>query len=150
MSARKRRQPGGNGNNQRLVLADAGMLAGYRRAQPSLAQLDAAVADLSLAEDVVVVVMADAAMKRDLDASEQEQFEIYRSNGAVVCAAAGTVGGHSGFMRAAAERAAAKGTFADVLVLTARDIGRGPWTLVRLTREGDRWAIAPPDPTRAA
>ncbi len=47
-------------------------------------------------------------------------------------------------MRAVAERAVLNATFAEVLVLTARDIGTGPWKLVRLARVDGRWSIQPP------
>ena len=147
MGAQRRRKPGST-DGRRLLLADAGMLAGFRRAEPSLDQFDAALSDLA-SDDLAIAVLADASLKRDLPDGQQDRFERYRGDGTIVCAAAGSEGGHTGFMRAVAERACRKGTFAEVLVLTARDIGKGRWKLVRLGRDGDKWTLVSSTSTRA-
>lgn len=133
----------------RLLLADAGMLAGFRRAEASLEQMDQALADLA-ADDLHTVILADSALRRDLPDSDQKRFEKYRGDGTVTCAAAGSEGGHTGFMRAVAERACRSGRFDEVLVLTARDLGEGPWKLSRLGLVEGHWKLLDPSPTQAA
>ena len=147
--AAQRRRKAKKSTGRRLLLADAGMLAGFRRASASLDQMDEALRDLQ-ADDLTIVVLADAALRRDLADKDQDRFERYRGDGTVTCAAAGSDGGHTGFMRAVAERACRKGGFDDVLVLTARDLGTGGWALARLGRVDGRWSLLSPTPTRAA
>lgn len=144
----QRRGKAGRAKSGRLLLADAGMLAGFRRATASLDQMDEALADLA-ADDLSIVVLADSGLRRDLAQGDQDRFERYRGDGTVTCAAAGSEGGHTGFMRAVAERACRNGGFDEVLVLTARDLGKGAWTLARMGRVDDRWALLDA-PTRAA
>jgi hypothetical protein len=145
----QRRGKAGRSGTRRLLLADAGMLAGFRRATASLDQMDEALTDLA-SDDLTIVVLADASLRRDLEDGDQDRFERYRGDGTVTCAAAGSDGGHTGFMRAVAERACRNGQFDEVLVLTARDLGTGGWTLARLGRVDGRWSLLGATPTQAA
>lgn len=121
-----------------LLLIDAGLAAGWRRAEPDLAQLDAV---LEAAKEVASdrVVMADASLKWSLPEDQREQFERYRATSLVLCAPGGTTGGHYAFLKAAAQAAAEQGRA--VYVLSALDLGTGPWRLAMLRRPEGRWQI---------
>lgn len=125
-----------------LLLIDAGLAAGWRRAEPDLDQLDEVVA---VARGVVddCVVMADASLKWSLPEGQRERFETYRGTSAVLCAPGGTTGGHHAFLAAAARAAAKQGR--DVWVLSALDVGEGPWRRASLRRPDGRWTIELPD-----
>jgi len=119
-----------------LVLVDAGMVAGYRRATLSLSQLHQALVHLHRQHpDAKVAVMADPSVKWDLDAAEQPAFEGDIIAGAVVCAPAGAFDGMGGFLERAAQRAVADGY--EVVAFTARAIPGVP--LGRLRNDGGRW-----------
>jgi len=122
----------------RILLLDAGLAAGWRRAVPDLDQLDEVV---EAARAVVpdTVVLADASLKWSLPEEQQERFERYRGTAAVLCAPGGTEGGHREFLAAAARAAAGRGR--DVWVLSALDLGDGPWHLARLRRPDGGWTI---------
>ncbi len=119
-----------------LVLVDAGMVAGFRRATLSLAQLHQALVHLYRQHpDVKVAVVADPSVKWDLAGTEQAEFEGDIIAGAVVCAPAGALEGTAGFLERAAARGAAAGL--DVVAFTARalpDVALG-----RLRNDGGRW-----------
>jgi hypothetical protein len=121
-----------------ILLVDAGLAAGWRRAVPDLDQLDEVVA---CAREVVgeTVVLADASLKWSLPEDQQERFEEYRGTAAVLCAPGGTKGGHHAFLATVARSAAARGK--DVWVLSALDLGEGPWRSALLRRPDGRWTI---------
>lgn len=125
-----------------ILLIDAGLAAGWRRDTPDLDQLDAVV---EAAAGVVPdrVVMADASLKWSLPEDQQERFERYRATAAVLCAPGGTTGGHHAFLASAARAAAGKGR--DVYVLSALDLGDGPWKRALLRRPGNTWTIDLPE-----
>ncbi len=125
-----------------LLLIDAGLAAGWRRAHPDLDQLDEVV---DAAGSVVAdrVVMADASLKWSLPDDQQERFERYRATATVLCAPGGTTGGHHAFLAAAARAAAGRGR--EVYVLSALDLGDGPWKLAMLRRPDGTWQIELPD-----
>lgn len=124
-----------------ILLIDAGLAAGWRRGEPDLDQLDAVVdAAASVVPDRVV--MADASLKWSLPDEQQERFERYRATATVLCAPGGTTGGHHAFLAAAARAAAVKGR--DVYVLSALDLGDGPWKLAMLRRPEGDWKIELP------
>ncbi len=124
-----------------ILLIDAGLAAGWRRAHPDLDQLDEVVeAAASVVPDRVV--MADASLKWSLPDDQQERFERYRATSMVLCAPGGTTGGHHAFLAAAARAAAGKGR--TVYVLSALDLGDGPWTLALLRRPDGVWQIELP------
>ena len=126
-----------------ILFIDAGLAAGWRRSTPDLDQLDEVV---EAAASVVPerVVLADASLKWSLPDDQQERFERYRATATVLCAPGGTAGGHHAFLAAAAKAAAKKGR--DVFVLSALDLGDGPWQLASLRRpDGRKWEIALPD-----
>ncbi len=125
-----------------ILLIDAGLAAGWRRADPDLDQLDQVV---EAAGSVVAerVVLADASLKWSLPDDQQERFERYRATATVLCAPGGTTGGHHAFLAAAARAAAAKGR--DVYVLSALDLGDGPWKLAMLRRPDGHWQVELPD-----
>lgn len=119
-----------------LVLVDAGMVAGYRRSTPSLAQLHQAVVHLHRQHpDVAVAVIADPAMKWDLDGAEQTMFDGDIVAGAVVCAPAGAVEGTHGFI----ERAAAKAAAEDRTVIAITDRAVPGVALGRVRNDTGRW-----------
>lgn len=119
-----------------LVLVDAGMVAGFRRATLSLAQLHQALVHLHLQHpEARVAVVADPSVKWDLDAAEQGAFEGDIIAGAVVCAPAGALAGTAGFLEQAARRA--QHLDFDVVAFTARAIPGVP--LGRLRNDGGRW-----------
>lgn len=121
-----------------ILFIDAGLAAGWRRAEPDLSQLDDVVA---AAADVVPdrVVLADASLKWSLPEDQREQFERYRATSLVLCAPGGTTGGHHAFLAAAANAAAAKGR--QVYVLSALALGEGPWKLAMLRRPEGHWHV---------
>jgi hypothetical protein len=119
-----------------LVLVDAGMVAGFRRAKPSLAQLHQALVHLHVQHpDVLVAVVADPSLKWDLDKADQVLFEGDIIAGAVVCAPAGALDGTVGFLGQSATRAAADGH--PVIAVTDRAVPGIP--LGRLRNDGGRW-----------
>jgi len=122
----------------KVLFVDAGLAAGWRRADPDLDQLDEVVAAArELVDDTVV--LADASLKWSLPDAQQERFEEYRGTAAVLCAPGGTKGGHHAFLAAAAGAAAAKGK--QVWVLSALDLGEGPWRTALLRRPDGHWSI---------
>jgi hypothetical protein len=119
-----------------LVLVDAGMVAGFRRATLSLAQLHQALVHLYRQHpDVKVAVVADPSVKWDLAGAEQAEFEGDIIAGAVVCAPAGALEGTAGFLARAASLAAGAGL--DVVAFTARALPGV--ALGRLRNDGGRW-----------
>ena len=119
-----------------LVLVDAGMVAGFRRATLSLAQLHQALVHLYRQHpDVKVAVVADPSVKWDLSGAEQAEFEGDIIAGAVVCAPAGALEGTAGFLERAAARASASGL--NVVAFTARALPGV--ALGRLRNDGGRW-----------
>jgi hypothetical protein len=125
-----------------ILLIDAGLAAGWRRSDHSLVQLDEVVeAAGAVVQDRVV--LADASLKWSLPDDQQEKFEQYRATATVLCAPGGTTGGHHAFLAAAARAAAKKGR--DVFVLSALDLGDGPWRLASLRRPEGQWVVELPD-----
>lgn len=119
-----------------LVLVDAGMVAGFRRATLSLAQLHQALVHLYRQHpDVRVAVVADPSVKWDLAGQEQAEFEGDIIAGAVVCAPAGALEGTAGFLDRAAASAAKHGY--DVVAFTARALPGV--ALGQLRNDGGRW-----------
>lgn len=119
-----------------LVLVDAGMVAGYRRATLSLAQLHQALVHLHRQHpDVSVAVVADPSLKWDLQGQEQAAFEGDIIAQAIVCAPAGALDGTVGFLERAARKASAAGR--EVVAFTDRALADVP--LGRLRNEGGRW-----------
>jgi hypothetical protein len=121
-----------------ILFVDAGLAAGWRRAVPDLDQLDEVV---DVARELVddTVVLADASLKWSLPESQQERFEEYRATAAVLCAPGGTTGGHHAFLATAARAAAETGK--DVWVLSALDLGKGPWRTALLRRPDGEWTV---------
>lgn len=123
---------------ERILLVDAGLAAGWRRAVPDLDQLDDVV--VAARQQVAdTVVLADASLKWSLPEDQQERFERYRGTATVLCAPGGTRGGHHAFLAAAARAAAERGR--DVWVLSGLDLGDGPWRLAMLRRPDGNWTI---------
>ena len=121
-----------------VLLVDAGAVAGWRRPKPSLAQLHQALLHLHAQHPrMAVAVVGDPALKHQLPAGEQPDFDADVALGLIVCAPAGTISGAEGFFAAVAERAERDG--ADVLVVTDRALPFGK--LVRLQRDGGRWGF---------
>lgn len=119
-----------------LVLVDAGMVAGFRRATLSLSQLHQALVHLYRQHpDVLVAVLADPSLKWDLAGQEQAAFEGDIIAQAIVCAPAGAIDGTLGFLERAAHRAMAAGR--DVVAFTDRALPGV--ALGRLRNEGGRW-----------
>lgn len=137
-----RRRPKTKESGAPILLIDAGLAAGWRRAHPDLGQLDEVV---EAAAKVVPdrVVLADASLKWSLPDDQQEKFERYRATATVLCAPGGTTGGHHAFLAAAAKAAAKRGR--DVYVLSALALGEGPWQLASLRRPDGTWQIELPD-----
>jgi hypothetical protein len=122
----------------KILFVDAGLAAGWRRAEPDLDQLDEVVATArGMVDDTVV--LADASLKWSLPESQQERFEEYRGTAAVLCAPGGTKGGHHAFLATAARAAAGRGK--DVWVLSGLDLGDGPWRTALLRRPDGHWSI---------
>lgn len=106
---------------KRLVIVDADLLAGWRRAEPSLGQLRDAVAALRRQEpDATVVVIADPALKWSLSAADQADIENDIVTRALLMAPAGSRGGHVGFIARVVEQAVDSGW--DPVVITARSV----------------------------
>lgn len=106
---------------KRLVIVDADLLAGWRRAAPSLGQLRDAVAALVAQEPgATVAVIADPALKWSLDAGDQHDIEHDITSRFLLMAPAGSAGGHVGFIARVVEVAVAGGW--DPVVITARAI----------------------------
>ena len=121
-----------------VVLVDAGAVAGWRRAKPSLGQLHQALLHLAAQHPgALVAVVGDPALKHQLPPLERPDFDADVSLGIIVCAPAGTLVGTEGFFAAVAERAERDG--ASVLVVTDRALPFG--RLVRLQRDGGRWGF---------
>jgi len=119
-----------------LVLVDAGMVAGFRRATLSLAQLHQALVHLYRQHpDTEVAVLADPSLKWELAGSEQAAFEGDIIAQAIVCAPAGALDGTVGFLERAAARASAGGQ--QVVAFTDRALADVP--LGRLRNDGGRW-----------
>jgi cystathionine beta-lyase family protein involved in aluminum resistance len=119
-----------------LVLVDAGMVAGFRRATLSLAQLHQALVHLYRQHpEVKVAVVADPSVKWDLKGQEPAEFEGDIIAGAVVCAPAGALEGTAGFLERAAKRATAAGF--DVVAFAARALPGV--ALGQLRNDGGRW-----------
>lgn len=119
-----------------LVLVDAGMVAGFRRATLSLAQLHQALVHLYRQHpEVKVAVVADPSLKWDLRGAEQAEFEGDIIAGAVVCAPAGAFDGTAGFLERAATRASSDGF--DVVAFTARALPGV--ALGRLRNDSGQW-----------
>jgi hypothetical protein len=119
-----------------LVLVDAGMVAGFRRAKPSLGQLHQALVHLHLQHpDVLVAVVADPSLKWDLDKNDQAMFEGDVVAGAVVCAPAGALDGTGGFLAQSAARAVADGH--GVVAVTDRAVPGV--ALGRIRNDAGRW-----------
>lgn len=119
-----------------LVLVDAGMVAGFRRATLSLAQLHQALVHLHRQHPTALVaVVADPSLKWDLAGAEQAAFEGDIIAQAIVCAPAGALDGTVGFLERAAKGGAAAGH--DVVAFTDRAVADVP--LGRLRNDGGRW-----------
>lgn len=118
------------------MLVDAGMVAGFRRSKPSLAQLHQALVHLHRQHpDASTAVLADPSLKWDLGGSEQTAFEGDIVAGAVVCAPAGALDGTVGFLTRAAQRAKKDGY--DVVAFTDRAV---PDVALGQLRSGEgRW-----------
>lgn len=115
---------------------DAGMVAGFRRAKPSLSQLHQAVVHLHRQHpEAVVALLADPALKWDLPAADQAAFEGDIVAQVIVCAPAGAVDGTHGFLERAAQAAHSQGW--DVVAVTDRAVPDVP--LGRLRADGARW-----------
>ena len=122
----------------KILFVDAGLAAGWRRAEPDLDQLDEVVTTArGLVDDTVV--LADASLKWSLPEDQQERFEEYRGTAAVLCAPGGTKGGHHAFLATAARAAAGRGK--QVWVLSGLDLGDGPWRTALLRRPDGHWNI---------
>ncbi|MDE0801792.1 MAG: hypothetical protein OSA99_00575 [Acidimicrobiales bacterium] len=140
MAARRRSKISGEtpAEGPPILLIDAGLAAGWRRAEPDLGQLDEVV---DAAKEVVpdVAVLGDASLKWSLPDDQQDKFEKYRATSTVLCAPGGTEGGHHAFLATAARAAAKRGR--TVYVLSALALGEGPWRLAMLRRPEGRWSI---------
>lgn len=122
----------------KVVLVDAGALAGWRRSTPSLAQLHQALLHLQAQHRAArVAVVADPSLKHQLPTAEQSDFDADIALGVVVCAPAGTIGGAEGFFTAVAERAERDG--AEVILVTDRALPIGK--LASLRRDEQRWTF---------
>jgi hypothetical protein len=104
-----------------MVIVDADLLASWRRAEPSLAQLREAVAALQTQEpEATIVVIADPALKWALSAAEQAEIEGDIVSRFLLLAPAGGRGGHVGFIARVVEVASGAGF--DPVVVTARAV----------------------------
>ncbi len=122
----------------RIVLVDAGTLAGWRRSTPSLAQLHQGLLHLYAQHPGErVAVLADPSLKHKLPKVDQDDFDADIATGLIVCAPAGTVDGAKGWFAAVAERAKAAGD--DVIVVTDQTHAFG--RVVPLRRDGHRWVF---------
>lgn len=121
-----------------VVLLDADTVAGWRRSEPSLAQLHRAAADLAAEHPGVrIAVVADPSIKWALPEAEQDAFEDDIVARTVVCAPAGTRDGADGWVTAIVEQVRANGDRA--VLVTDRAVGGVP--VARLRRDGDRFAF---------
>lgn len=119
-----------------LVLVDAGMVAGFRRATLSLSQLHQALVHLYCQHpDALVSVIADPSLKWDLAGAEQAAFEGDIVAQAIVCAPAGALDGLVGFL----ERAARSGTAAGHRVVAFTDRALAGVALGQLRNDAGRW-----------
>lgn len=119
-----------------LVLVDAGMVAGFRRATLSLSQLHQALVHLHCQHPTVrVAVLADPSLKWDLAGAEQAAFEGDIIAQAIVCAPAGALDGTVGFI----ERAATRARRAGHSVVAFTDRALADVALGRLRNDGGRW-----------
>ena len=134
MAARARRGAKG----APLLVLDAGLAAGWRRSAPDLDQL-AEVTEAARGVVADTVVLADASLKWSLPPDQQDRFEDLRATAAVLCAPGGTTGGHHAFLAQVARRAADAGR--QVWVLSALDLGEGPWGRALLRRPEGTWQI---------
>src|SRR5687768_1747679 len=93
-------------DSRTLAVVDGGMISGWRRAKPSLAQLHQAVDDLRAAHPgLTIAVVGDPSLKHSLAPAEQVRLEADIARGAIVFAPAGTIGGFSRFLTRVVERA---------------------------------------------
>jgi hypothetical protein len=123
-------------SSQRVVLVDAGTLAGWRRSAPSLAQLHQALLHLGAQHrEERIAVLADPALKHQLPTAEQDDFDADIASGVLVCAPAGAVAGVQGFVAAVVAKAERAGN--DVVLVTDRSYPFG--RLASLRRDGARW-----------
>lgn len=134
---------------QRLVIVDAELVASWRRPAPSLAQLHDAVDALRAAEpDLLVAVIADAALKWDLDAVERALVEDDIVSRFLLFAPAGCEGGLVGFLTAVVDAARKKEL--DPVVITARAVPDVALGRVRRAPEGWQFDLDAPAPTIVA
>ncbi len=125
-------------SRERLVIIDADTVAGWRRAEPSLAQLWDAFDDLVEDEpDLKVAVLADPSLKWALGGDEREIMERDIAEGRLVCAPGGAVVGHVGFLTEVVRRAEEQG-YSPVVVTDQQVPGA---RLSRVRREGTRWSF---------
>lgn len=123
---------------KRLVIVNAGTLAGYRRTTASLSQLHDAVRDLHEQEpDAIVTVIGDAALKWDLPEDEHEALEDDIVNGRIVFAPAGAKDGHVAFIARVAQKARSQ----DLSPIAITDQAIPDCQLGRVRREGSRWVF---------
>ena len=119
-----------------LAIVDAGMLSGWRRATPSIAQLHQAIFHLhAVHPDLRVAVVGDPALKHALSTADQVLLDADIEIGALVMAPAGTIGGFQGFLGRIVEQADAAGL--STVVITDRAIAGAPLGKVRL--DAGRW-----------
>lgn len=122
-----------------LLLLDADMLAGWRRAAPSLAQLHHALLHLERAHpDDRVAVIADPSLKFSLASDEQGRFEADIVGGVLTCTPAGAVDGTHGFLAAVAARAADQGW--EVVAVSDKAVPGIPLGRLRCDDAG-RWTV---------
>ncbi|MCC5953883.1 MAG: hypothetical protein JJU45_17450 [Acidimicrobiia bacterium] len=134
---------------QRIVIVDAELVASWRRPGPSLAQLHEAVAALRRQEPATpVAVIADAALKWDLDAAERELVEDDIVNRFLLFAPAGCDGGLVGFLTEVVATARDRGL--EPVIITARAVPDVALGRVRRTPEGWEFDLDAPQPTVVA
>lgn len=136
-----------------LAVVDGGMISGWRRAKPSLAQLHQAVEDLRGAHPgLAVAVVGDPSLKHSLVSAEQVLLEADIASGAIVFAPAGTIGGFTRFMARVVERATDVGF--EPVVVTDQSVPGA--TLGQVRMDGARWVFElgevqiPPEAVTAA
>jgi hypothetical protein len=131
------------------VIVDADLLAGWRRAEPSLEQLREAVGALRAQEpDATIAVIADPALKWSLAPAEQADIEHDIVSRFLLMAPAGSRGGHVGFIARVVEVASERGL--DPVVVTARAVPGA--RLGRPSRVAGTWSfeLNGPQPTIVA
>ena len=122
----------------RVVIVDADTVAGWRRPTPSLAQLEAAVADLRRqAPQVTVAIVGDPALKWALSDVDRELLDEQIRHHQIVLAPAGSEDGHVGFIARAAERAMTLGL--EPVAITDRAVPGCP--VARMRRDGEQWVF---------